>query len=71
MTDVATNILPFGNIMVKGIMGCTVVGSFSASLQLTNGCVTPVSNIAATANPLVWIGKYNRPYCIVMHLTVV
>ena len=30
--DVATNFFPVGNVMVKGIVGCTVADSFGASL---------------------------------------
>ena len=42
-----------GNITVKGVVVCTVAGSFAANLHLTNNCVAPVSNIAGTANPWV------------------
>ena len=51
IANVATNVFPIGNIMVKGIMDCMVAGSFPASLQLTNDRVAPVSNIAGTVNP--------------------
>ena len=61
MADVATNAFPVGNVTVKGILGCTVAGSFSARLRLTNGHMAPVSNMADTENPWVWTGKYNRP----------
>ena len=54
--------------MVTGIMGCTVVGDFAASLQFTNDRVAPVSNIAGTANLLVGIDKYKRLHCILMLL---
>ena len=50
LVNVATNVFPVGNITVKGVVVCTVVGSFSASLQLTNDYVVPVSNIAGTEN---------------------
>ena len=53
LADVATNVFPGGYIMVKGIMSCTVVGSFSASLQLTNNHVAPVCNKARKAN--LWV----------------
>ena len=51
--NVATNVFLVGNIIVKGIMVCMVASSFSASLQLTNDCIVPVSNMAGTANPWV------------------
>ena len=53
MSNVATSVFPVGNITVKGIMGCTVAGSFSASFQLTNDCITPVFNMAGTLN--LWV----------------
>ena len=51
MADGATSVFLVGNIMVKGIMGCMVASSFSASLLLTNNRMVPVSNIASAANP--------------------
>ena len=53
LAGVATNVFPVGNIMVKGIMGCTVDSSFCASLWLTNDHVASVSTIAGTSNPWV------------------
>ena len=53
MDDVAINVFPVGNGMVKGAMGCMVVGSFSASLQLTNDHEVHVSNMAGTVN--TWV----------------
>ena len=44
---VATNVFHIGNVMVKGIVVCSVAGSFAASLRLTNDCIVPVSNILA------------------------
>ena len=40
-----------------------IVGSFATNLQYTNICMAPVSSIIGTANPLVWMDKYNRPHC--------
>ena len=57
-----------GNFMVRGIMGCTATGSFSASLQLANDCVAPMSNITDTVNLWVSIGKYKKPHCILILL---
>ena len=53
ISNVATNVFPIGNILVKGIVGCTVAGSFSASFRLTNDHIVLVSNIADTAN--LWV----------------
>ena len=53
MANVATNVIPVGNITIKGIMGYTVASNFFASLQLTNVRVAPVSNMADTAN--AWV----------------
>ena len=53
ISNVATNVFPISNITVKGIIGYEVAGSFSASLQLTNNRMVPVSNIAGTAN--LWV----------------
>ena len=68
MVDMATSVFPVGSIMLKGIMGCTVAASFSASLQLTNNYIAPVSNIADTVNPWLWIGLYKRPCWVSMLL---
>ena len=32
MADMVTNVFLVGNITVKGVVGCTVAGSFSTSL---------------------------------------
>ena len=53
IADVATMFSLVGNVMVKGVVVCMVAGSFTASLQLTNDRVAPVSNIAGTAN--LWV----------------
>ena len=53
VANVATNIFPVGNIIVKSIVVYMVAGSFAASLQLTNDHMAPVSNIARTAN--LWV----------------
>ena len=53
MANVATSVFPVGNVMAKGIMGCVVADSFTASLKLTNHHMEPVSNIAGTENPWV------------------
>ena len=66
IADVATNVFPIGNVTGRGIVICMVASSFSASLQLTNNHVVPVSNMADTANLWVYTGKYNRPPCILM-----
>ena len=50
MTNVATSVFPVGNVIIKDVGGCTVAGSFSASLQLTNNHVAPVFNTTDTAN---------------------
>ena len=68
IAKVATNTLPIGNIIVRVIMFCMFSGSFSASLQLINDCVAPVSNIANTGNLWVLIIKYKRSCCILMLL---
>ena len=39
----ATIVFPIGNIMVRGIIVCTIAGSFAANLQLTNDCLAPVA----------------------------
>ena len=64
IADMALNVFPVGNIVVKGGMVCMVASSFTASLQLTNDHVLPVSNIASTVNPWVCINKYKSPHCI-------
>ena len=64
----ATNVFSVGNVIFRGIMVDTVASSFSASLQLINDHVAPVSNIANTENSWVLIGKYKRPYCILILL---
>ena len=64
-----TNVFPVGNVMVRGIMGYMIAGSFSVSLQLTNNCVSPVFKIADTENPWVLIGKYKRPCCVLVLLS--
>ena len=53
IANVATNVFPVGNVIVKGIVVCTVAGSFAASLQLTNDRIAPVSNISGTEN--LWV----------------
>ena len=53
MADVAINVFPAGNGMVKGAMGCMVAGSFSASLRLTNDHEVHVFNMAGTEN--TWV----------------
>ena len=50
IANVATIVFPIGNIMVKDIVVCMVADSFAAGLWLTNICMAPVSNIAATMN---------------------
>ena len=50
--------------MVRGVMVYRIAGSFAANLRLTNDHVAPVSSIAGTANPWVWMDKYNKPSCI-------
>ena len=50
---VATNVFPVSIVIVKGVVGCTVAGSLSASLQLINNCVMLVSNMTDAANPWV------------------
>ena len=62
MANMATNVFPIGNIIIKGIVICMVAGSFTASLQFTNNCVAPVFNKVGTANSWIWTGKYNRPH---------
>ena len=64
VADVATNVFPVSNIIVKGVVVCMVANRFAANLQLKIDLVAPVSNIAGIMNPRVWIGKYNRPCCI-------
>ena len=49
----ATIVFPVGNVIVRGIVVCTVAGSFAANFQLTNDHVAPVSNIDGTADPWV------------------
>ena len=56
-------VFPIGNVTVSGIMVYIIAGSFAASLQLTNAHIAPVSSIAGTANPWVWMDRYNRPCC--------
>ena len=63
IADVATIVFSIGNVTVRSIVVCTVAGSFAASLQLTNNCMAPVSNIAAIVNPWVWTNKYNGLHC--------
>ena len=53
MAYVATNIFPVGIVMVKGVMGYMVAGSFYTSLGITNDCIVSVSNMADTAHPWV------------------
>ena len=53
ITDVVTSVLPVGYVTVKDVMGCTVAGSLSASLQLMNDHVVPLSNMAGIAN--LWV----------------
>ena len=48
--DVATIVVPIGNITIRSIVVYTVANSFAASLQLTNDHVVPVSNIAGIVN---------------------
>ena len=64
ISKLATNVLNIGNRTVRGIVGCVLARSFSASLQITNDHMAPVSNIADTVNLWVLIGKYKRPCCI-------
>ena len=54
---VVTNVLLIVNAIVRGIISCIVIGSFSASLKLKIKRVVPVSNISGTVNPCVQIGK--------------
>ena len=67
---VATNVFPISNYMVSGFAICTVAGSFFARFWLTNDHMLPVSNIPNTVNPWVLIGKYKRPHCILMLLSL-
>ena len=69
IAQVVPSILPIGSIMVRGITSCMVTGSLSASLGLINNHVVLVSNIADIENPWVLIGKYKKPYCILMSLS--
>ena len=67
---VATNVLPFGNVMIRVAGSFSMVaGSFSARLQITNDHVAPVSNIADTSNSWVLIGNYKRLYCVLTLLS--
>ena len=61
---VATNVLPIGNVIVRGIVVCTAASSFSASLQLTNNHVTLVPNLDDSVNLWVLIIKYKRLYYV-------
>ena len=63
-----TIVFPISNVIVKGVVVCTVASSFATSLPLTNDHIAPVSNIAGNANLWVLTGKYNRPHCILMLL---
>ena len=66
---VPTNIFPLCSVGVSGFIICMLAGRFSASLQLTNDYVAPVSSIADTANLRVFSSQYKKPYCILMLLS--
>ena len=53
IVNIATNVFPICNVMVKGIVVCMIAGIFTASIQLTNNCMAPISNIASTVNSWV------------------
>ena len=53
IANMATNVFPVNNVILKGTMGCMVAGSFYASLQLTNDRVALVSSIAGTVT--LWV----------------
>ena len=48
-----TIVFPIGNSIVRGIVVCTVAGSFATNFQLTNDLMMPVSSISGTAN--LWV----------------
>ena len=53
ISNVATSAFPIDNVTVKGVVVYIVASSKVASIQLTNNCMIPVSNIAGTLNPWV------------------
>ena len=63
ISDVAVIIFPVGKITVSGVVVKAIAGSFATNLQLMNDCVVPVSSIAGTENPWVWMDRYNRAHC--------
>ena len=50
---VATIGFSIGNVMVRGIIVCTIARSFAANLRLANDHVVPVFSTAGTAN--LWV----------------
>ena len=57
ITKVETSVLPVGNVSVRGVAYCIASCSHSASKQLANDHIAPVSNMADTVNPCVLIRK--------------
>ena len=64
IADVIVIVFPVGNVTVRGDVVCTVAGNCAASLWLTNDCVAPVSSMAGTANPWVYMDRCKRPCCV-------
>ena len=64
IAQIATNILPTGNVIVRGVVYFIVAGSFSASFQLTNNHIAPMFKIPDSANSWVLTGKFKRSHCI-------
>ena len=70
ISKVATIVSPISNVMDRGVVVCTAAGSFFVSLQLTNDCVVPVSNLTDTGNLWLLIIKYKRLCYILMLLNL-